>query len=119
MLLLAHESYHGIYFCSKEYRALCARIWADAPAAERRFMRRLLEALGYDASDPGLAVNEFQAYLLQQPRSMASAYFERVGKLFASEGGLPSAADVLPSLLKDEKALEAFLTAQYGIKAGG
>jgi hypothetical protein len=119
ILLLAHESYHGIYFCSEEYRNLCAKTWAAAPASERRFMARLLEYLGYDGSDHGLLVNEFQAYLLQQPRSMAAAYFERVGKLIANEEGIPGAADVLPSLLKDERTLEAFLTARYGIAAGG
>ena len=25
ILLLAHESYHGVYFCSVKYRDLCAR----------------------------------------------------------------------------------------------
>ena len=119
ILLLAHESYHGIYFCSPEYRELCARTWAAAPASERRFMARLLEQLGYDGSDHGLEVNEFQAYLLQQPPSMAASYFERVGKLIAQEAGIPEAADVLPYLLKDEKTLEAFLAVRYGIRAGG
>jgi hypothetical protein len=119
ILLLAHESYHGVYFCSEEYRNLCARLWSEAPASERRFMTRLLEALGYDVSDPGLVVNEFQAYLLQQPRSMAAAYFERVGKLFAGEEGIPSPTEVLPFLLKDEKLLDAFASSRYGIEAGG
>jgi len=119
ILLLAHESFHGVYFCSEEYRALCARLWSEAPVQERRFMRRLLRALGYDASDPGLVVNEFQAYLLQQPGSMAAAYFERVGKLFANEAGVPTPAVVLPSLLKDEKILDAFVGSRYGIEAGG
>jgi hypothetical protein len=119
ILLLAHESYHGIYFCSLKYRDLCARTWATAPASEKRFMRRLLEYLGYDDSDMGLVVNEFQAYLLQQPRPMASAYFERVGKLIANGDGIPEAADVLPDLLKDEAILEAFLMSTYAIGAGG
>ena len=56
-----------------------------------------------------LIVNEYQAYLLQQPRSMAAAYFERVGKFVAEESGVPTAAEVLPSLLEDEAVLEKFL----------
>jgi hypothetical protein len=119
IFLLAHESYHGIYFCSEEYRELCGRIWKSAPANERLFMTRLLAGLGYDPSDRDLVVNEFQAYLLQQPRSAASAYFERVGKLVADEAGVPTATEVLQSLLKDEAALEDFLKARFSVKAGG
>jgi hypothetical protein len=119
ILLLAHESYHGIYFCSKEYQELCARIWKSAPAAERLFMTRLLGALGYDATSRDLVVNEFQAYLLQQPRSMAAAYFERVGKLLTDAAGNPAASDAMPGLMKDESTLEAFLRSRYGIRAGG
>ena len=119
ILLLAHESYHGVYFCSAEYQALCEKLWKAAPAAERLFITRLLGALGYDPSSHTLVVNEYQAYLLQQPRSMAAAYFERVGKFVAEESGVPSAAEVLPSLLADEAVLEKFLKTHYGIAAGG
>jgi hypothetical protein len=116
ILLLAHESCHGVYFCSAEYRALCERLWKEAPATERLFMTSLLGALGYDAASHGLVVNEFQAYLLQQPRSMAAAYFERVGKLVADKSGVATAAEILPDLLKDEAALENFLKARYASK---
>jgi len=119
ILLLAHESYHAIYFCSEEYRALCDRLWRSAPAAERLFMTRLLGALGYDPDDRKLVINEFQAYLLQQPKSAAAAYFERVGKFVADEEGVPTAVEVLPALLKDEAALEKFLEARFAVKAGG
>jgi len=119
ILLLAHESYHGVYFCMAKYREFCARTWAATPASERRFIRRLLEYLGYDDSDSSLVVNEFQAYLLQQPRPMAPAYFERMGKLIANAEGVPEAAEVMPHLLKDEAVLEAFLMSNYAIGAGG
>ena len=119
ILLLAHESYHGIYFSSEEYRSLCARLWKEAPAIERRFMTSLLGALGYDPASHELAVNEFQAYLLQQPRSDAAAYFERVGKLVADRAGVPTAAQALPALLEDEGALETYLKTRFGVEAGG
>jgi hypothetical protein len=118
-LLLSHESYHGVYFCSEEYRALCDRLWNEAPASERLFMTRLLGALGYDPGSRDLVVNEFQAYLLQQPRSVAASYFERVGKLVADQAGVPTAAEVLPALLKDEAVLEDFLRSRFSIEAGG
>jgi hypothetical protein len=119
IFLLAHESYHGIYFCSEEYRALCERLWKASSSPARLFMTRLLAALDYDPSSHALVVNEFQAYLLQQPRSAASAYFERVGKLVANESGVPTAAEVLPALLEDEATLEDFLKARFSVKAGG
>ncbi len=119
ILLLAHESYHGIYFCSEEYRALCESKWKAAPASERLFMTSLLGSLGYDTGSRALVVNEYQAYLLQQPRSAAPAYFERVGKLVADRAGVPAATEVLPALLKDEGALEAFLKSRFGVGAGG
>jgi hypothetical protein len=64
-------------------------------------------------------VNEFQAYLLQQPKSMSPVYFERMGKLIANAEGVPEAAEVMPHLLKDEAVLEAFLMSNYAIGAGG
>ena len=78
-----------------------------------------MKYLGYDDSDSRLVVNEFQAYLLQQPRPMAPAYFERMGKLIANTEGISEAAEVMPDLLKDEAVLEAFLIANYAIEAGG
>lgn len=119
MLLLAHESYHGIYFCSAKYRSLCERLWKAAPASERHFMTRLLAALGYDPASHDLAVNEYQAYLLQQPRPAAAAYFKRVGKLVEDEAGVPTSEEVLPALLRDEAALERFLVRHFGMQAGG
>ena len=52
IFLLAHESYHGIFFCSEEYRELCGRLWKAAPLSARLFMTRLLAALDYDPSSP-------------------------------------------------------------------
>jgi hypothetical protein len=119
VLLLAHESYHGIYFCSAEYRKLCREVWASASPAERLFIIKLLSRLTYDTADRELLINEFQAYLLQQPRSYAPAYFKRAAKLIADEDGEPDIDAVLPDLLASEQKLEDYLMAHYAIRAGG
>ena len=119
VLLLAHESYHGIFFCSAEYRTLCHDVWESAPDGERVFIRSLLSRMSYDISDRELLVNEFQAYLLQQPRSYAPAYFRRAAKLLADEEGMPDIETIIPSLLESEKKLETYLRVHFSIGAGG
>ncbi|HTX73506.1 MAG TPA: hypothetical protein VMC79_11820 [Rectinemataceae bacterium] len=117
-LLLAHESYHGIFFASPEYEQFCETVWQAASPDERTFIRLLLWALGYDSSDHYLTVNEFQAYLLQQPSSMAAAYFRRVATLFRDGSGAPPVETVLPALLDSERRLESFLRTHFRIGAG-
>jgi hypothetical protein len=119
ILLLAHESYHGIFFCSSDYRDLCESAWAAAPEAERSFVSRLLAALGYDETAHELAVNEYQAYLLQQPAASLPAYFERVSKLLSDDPNAPDISQVLPGLERDEAELQRFLESRYSISAGG
>jgi len=118
-LLLAHESYHGIFFTHADYRALCERTWAAASDGERAFMEKLLAALGYDSSSHYLVVNEFQAYLLQQPSRYAAVYFRRVASLVPDIGGTTGFEKILPDLLFSERTLESFLRDRYGILAGG
>ncbi|HUX36974.1 MAG TPA: hypothetical protein VMV44_03660 [Rectinemataceae bacterium] len=119
ILLLDHESYHGIFFTQADYRALCERTWSGAGAGVHVFMTRLLSALGYDASDPYLVVNEFQAYLLQQPRRLAPAYFRRVASLVPKKEGEAGIEELLPALLSSERTLEDFLRERYALLAGG
>jgi hypothetical protein len=120
-LLLAHESYHGIFFTSADYRKLCHELWDAAPRDERKFIQRLLGFLGYDTSSRELAVNEFQAYLLQQPGPMLEAYVRRMAPLLEKNKNFttPPVESVLPFLIADEKQLESFLVDHFGIHAGG
>ena len=67
-----------------------------------------------------LAVNEFQAYLLQQPSNMAGSYFKRVAALLQDPSNAPPIGRVLPQLLKSERRLETFLKdeVRYGRRRG-
>ena len=115
--LLTHESFHGIFFSSQEYRDFCFRLWDSLAPEEREFYRNFLDSLGYDSADEFLAVNEFQAYLMQQPLEYAAAYFARFTKLL-SQNGASGAIDPA-RLLTHARLLDAFLQSRFGISAGG
>ena len=115
--LLTHESFHGIFFSSREYRDFCFQLWDSLTPGEREFYRSFLDFLGYDSADESLAVNEFQAYLMQQPLEYAPAYFERFTKLLSQNG---ARGTIDPArLLASARSLGAFLQDRFGLSAGG
>jgi hypothetical protein len=74
--LLIHECLHGVFFSSPAYRTACRQAWERLSGAERGFWELFLAWQGYDIADRFLVINEFQAYMLQQPRPGLSYYFE-------------------------------------------
>jgi len=116
-LLLAHESFHGIFFSSEAYRDFCMGLWDSLPNEEKAFYESFLNSLGYDSADPTLVVNEFQAYLMQQPLEYAASYFERFIRL-QPESGSASAVQPL-QLVENAHALDQFLRSRFGFGAGG
>ena len=114
--LLTHESFHGIFFSSPEYRQFCFGVWDSLPPSERGFYRSFLASLGYDSDQRFLAVNEFQAYLMQQPLEYAASFFERFLSRFEEPGAqVPVEAT---SLVATAKELNGFLRLHFGVRAG-
>jgi len=113
-LLLTHESFHGIFFASAEYRALCFELWDSLDPGARRFFTRFLDELGYDAEYRYLAVNEFQAYLMQQPLRFAPEYFQRAAHRFAPGEDVP-----VHAIMRAALRLNSYLQSRFGIRAGG
>jgi hypothetical protein len=114
--LLAHESFHGIFFAAPPYRDYCFALWDSLAVSEREYYTKFLDTLGYDGADRYLAVNEFQAYLMQQPLDYVAPYFERFAAILKGAGvaGAPDAARI-----RDTAALlDSFLRAHFGIRAG-
>ncbi|MBI9098271.1 MAG: hypothetical protein JEY91_07320 [Spirochaetaceae bacterium] len=74
-LFLTHECYHGLFFSSHEYVEKIYDLWERLSEVERDFWRTFLDMYGYDVSDEYLLINEFQAYLMQQPVHLADSYF--------------------------------------------
>ena len=114
--LLVHESFHGIFFASAEYRDVCFGLWESLSADERVFFSAFFDLLGYDSADWYLSVNEFQAYLMQQPVRLVAEYFSRTLKRFADREIPPIDPSRLGSLAG---TLAAFLAAGYGVEPGG
>jgi hypothetical protein len=84
--LLTHESYHGVFFSRAEYRQACREEWESLPAPAREFWLLFFRWMGYDTADSYLVVNEFQAYLFQQPRPAVQYYFRSLtaGRLISA-----------------------------------
>jgi hypothetical protein len=116
-LLLTHESFHGVFFSSSAYREYCQELWDSLPPELKAFYERFLDSLEYDIDDPTLVVNEFQAYLMQQPLSFASSYFERFLRL-QERSGAPSPVAVW-QLQRNAEELDTFTRARFGFGAGG
>lgn len=74
--LLNHEAFHGVYYVSKPFQDQVASLWKELAPLERKFWIYILSWMQYDPSDPYLVVNEFQAYLLQQPLHLVDRYFK-------------------------------------------
>jgi hypothetical protein len=114
--LLAHESFHGIFFASPVYSSYCFTLWDSLAPAERQYYTSFLDTLGYDGADRYLAVNEFQAYLMQQPIGYVVSYFERFAAILAGSGvtGAPDG----PRIRQTAASLDSFLRSHFGIAAG-
>lgn len=72
---LIHESFHGLFFVNAEYESRLFDVWNDLSETEKKLWKQFFGWMGYNSSDSYLMVNEFQAYLLQQPIEEAEAYF--------------------------------------------
>jgi len=73
--LLTHECAHGLFFSLPEFREASFQAWDRLSVQEQEFWRLFFRWMGYDTDDPYLVVNEYQAYLFQQPRSGLRYYF--------------------------------------------
>ena len=82
-------------------------VWDSLPENERVFYKAFLASLGYDSDDEFLAVNEFQAYLMQQPLEYAASFFKRF------RSGIDA-----NRLTASAKELDTFLQSTFGLRAG-
>ena len=120
-----HESTHGIFFADPDYRDFVTKLWASVGREEKWFWRAYFTWAMYDTSSDYLMGNEFQAYLLQQPKAMAEEYFSvrKAGELLEKHEELrPKVEDYMAKYSKSFEGragqLEAWLFAKYGVTAG-
>ncbi|HUX11558.1 MAG TPA: hypothetical protein VMW87_00945 [Spirochaetia bacterium] len=123
-LLLTHEGYHGIYFTHPAYREAIAGIWASIPLQEKEFWQLFLGSKTYNSRDSYLVVNEFQAYLMQQPVSAITAYYDRNARELSRSPawnrlGIGPYLQGHPAMFADAAhAVQAAVFAAAGVDAG-
>ena len=124
-MFLTHESTHALFFADAEYRRFVTEAWASLSREEKWFWKLYFGWMNYDTSNDYLMANEFQAYLVQQPVQKAEEYFTKVlpPRLLEKHPELAPRieaymAEFGPSFAARASAMEAFLSAKYGILAG-
>ncbi|MBA7534209.1 hypothetical protein ES705_26455 [subsurface metagenome] len=123
--LLTHEIFHGLFFSRPGYREGCFAAWQELSPEEQEFWLLFLSWAGYDTADHYLVVNEFQAYLMQQPRRGVNYYFRKVvpGRLIES---YPQEEDHIRRILEAGKngftrsfdRLQGLLQSRPAVKGG-
>ena len=76
--LIAHESWHGIYFLDEEFRNTVAAVYYMFDEVSMDFLKTYWHTqptLAYDINDEYLMQNEFMAYILQQSLSNIKNYY--------------------------------------------
>ncbi|MCL2472980.1 MAG: hypothetical protein FWF26_04810 [Treponema sp.] len=72
---MTHEGFHGIFFVDEDFRNFASQRWEIFPAPAKKFLLSFFDFQAYDTKNQYLVVNEFMAYVLQQPVAQASWYF--------------------------------------------
>jgi hypothetical protein len=119
-----HESSHGIYFISFEYREFVRTLWESLHEEDREMWRFFLGWYGYDPEEEDLMINEFQAYLMQQSSDEAPGYFGP--RMSSLAGKYPAQRMLLERGIGADSAgfqiwaevLEDWLAEKWGLKAG-
>jgi hypothetical protein len=129
--LLAHEGFHGLFFIDDDFQNFCRRRWEQLPAAAKGFITSYFEFddMAYDTNDEYLLVNEFMAYILQQPVSQVGEYFGKTAPLRLGTSLLSSflplkdeASGTWPSLAAaftaEAEAFSAYVNRRWGLSGG-
>jgi hypothetical protein len=128
--LLAHESFHGLFFIDREFREFSRSRWENLSPQAGRFIRALFGSMAYDTADTDLMINELMAYCLQQPVSQAARFFGeiqagRLAELPLRRGSLPprdEATGTWPEIARafraEAEAFSAYVERRWGLAAG-
>jgi hypothetical protein len=113
---MVHEGYHGVFFAAEGFRDRCFEIFDGRPDEEKRFWTDFFGLMGYGVENRYLLVNEYQAYLLQQPVGDAEPYFRShwAYRRIAGEGGLFEAGTFTEAAREMERAVYE----TFGLTAG-
>ena len=124
--LVAHESWHGIYFSDEDFRNTVFVSYSMFDPESMEFLKTYWETqptLSYDRSDEFLMRNEFMAYLMQQPVSQIKSYWTNHAKWNSVQKAQKELADYI--ILTDAQAFEdaanflaSYAFDRWGLNAG-
>jgi hypothetical protein len=125
--LIVHEGLHALFFLHEDFRVEVERVYNETDPLCVRFLESYFDitpTLAYDITDRYLILNEFMAYLLQQPVSAVSQYFyDRIANYVYINRFEPA----LCQYVRDTRArgfveaaqkLSAYLERVWGFEAG-
>ncbi len=124
--LMAHESWHGLYFSSEQFRNYVAEVYNRFEERSMGFLRTYFStyaSLQYDINDDYLMKNEFMAYLLQQHYSKTGDYFttranwNQIAKANPSDSGHVSSSRAR-AFTKASMELSEYVFNHWGFVAG-
>ncbi|MCR4715292.1 MAG: hypothetical protein K5751_13055 [Treponemataceae bacterium] len=125
--LLAHESFHGIYFVEEAFRNKVSEVCTIMDQKSLNFLKSYFASqptLGYDLNDTYLVENEIMAYIMQQSVNAQSSYF---ADNIAWRGSVMNALPDLASYIRSTKAsgltaaaamLDEYVFSRWGLNAG-
>ncbi|MCR4939882.1 MAG: hypothetical protein K5930_07220 [Treponemataceae bacterium] len=125
--LLAHESFHGIYFVDEPFRQKVSEVCSIMDQKSLTFLKNYFASqstLMYDLNDTYLMENETMAYIMQQSVNAQSSYF---ADNIAKRGSVINYMPDLASYMRSTKAsgftaaatiLDDYVFSRWGLNAG-
>jgi hypothetical protein len=126
---MAHEGFHGLFFIDENFRDFSRGRWQILPTDAKRFIRSYFGYQQYDIADEYLLINEFMAYVLQQPVIQAAFYFGqslpsqlenswRKADLPEKNPASNSWASLATAFTREAEAFSAYAGSRWGLAAG-
>lgn len=124
--LMAHESWHGIYFTNGDFRNYVSKLYDAFDKNAMGFLKTYFSSypsLQYDITDDYLMHNEFMAYHLQQSVAETGPYFKTRATWNTVTSHNPSAANYVyrndaKDFTETSTALSQYVFDHWGFKAG-
>jgi hypothetical protein len=122
-LFMVHEGFHGLFFIDGAFRDFSRKRWEGLSPDARNFILNFFDYQRYDITDEYLVINEFMAYVLQQPAPQAGRYFGETlaSRLAASPRRRlpPGSGPVIARAFSEEAdAFSAYVNERWGFAAG-
>ena len=124
--LMAHESWHGIYFTDADFRDYVSELYDAFDKTSMEFLKTYFSSyasLQYDIKDDYLMHNEFMAYHLQQSVSATGPYFKTRASWNTIANNNPAACNYVyrndaKDFTETSRALSQYVFERWGFKAG-